>query len=133
MTRPLIFLVLNRITRAVNEFLSLGQHAYRAGRSTTEVVWTAQWLLATAEKYSERIHITSLDLSKAFDNLDRGHLLNILEEHNLAGEDELRIISFPIGDDSKGQGGSEHRRSIQDVDWDTAGRRIIAYTVSNLP
>ena len=45
MTRPLIFLsvrrkdlskiVLNRITRAVNEFLSLGQHAYRAGRSTT--------------------------------------------------------------------------------------------------
>ena len=108
MTRPLIFLVvlrkvlstivLNRITKAVNEFLSLGQHAYRAGRSTTEVVWTAQWLLATAEKYSERIHITSLDLSKAFDNLDRGHLLNILEEHNLAGEDELRIISFLLSE-----------------------------------
>ena len=52
MTRPLIFLpvtrkilsniVLSRITVAVNEFLSLGQHAYRAGRSKTEIVWTAQ-------------------------------------------------------------------------------------------
>ena len=87
-------IVLNRITRAVYEFLSLGQHAYRAGRSTTEVVWTAQWLLATAEKYSERIHITALDLSRAFYNLDRGLLLRILEEHNLAGEDELRVIPF---------------------------------------
>jgi hypothetical protein len=61
-------------------------------------VWTAQWLLATAEKYSERIHITSLDLSKAFDNLDRGELLRILEEFSLAGEDELRIISFLLSD-----------------------------------
>ena len=108
MTRPLIFLsvtrkilsniVLSRITRAVNEFLSLGQHAYRAGRSTTEVVWTAQWLIATAEKYGERIHIMALDLSKAFDNLDRGTMIQILEENSLAGEDELRIISYLLSE-----------------------------------
>ena len=108
MTRPLIFLpvvrkilsniVLSRITAAVNGFLSLGQHAYRAGRSTTEIVWTAQWLVATAEKYGERIHIIALDLSKAFDSLDRGTLIQILEENELAGEDELRIISYLLSD-----------------------------------
>jgi len=108
MTRPLIFLpvirkilsnvVLSRITAAVNGYLSLGQHAYRAGRSTTEVVWTAQWLVATAEKYEERIHIMALDLSKAFDSLDRGTLIQILEENNLAGEDELRIISYLLSE-----------------------------------
>ena len=73
MTRPLIFLpvtrkilsniVLSRITAVVSGYLSLGQHAYRAGKSTTEVVWAAQWLVATAEKYEERIHIIALDLS----------------------------------------------------------------------
>ena len=108
MTRPLIFLpvtrkilsniVLNRITAAVNGYLSLGQHAYRAGRSTTEVVWTAQWLVATAEKYEERIHIIALDLSKAFDSLNRGTLIQILEENSLAGEDELRIISYLLSE-----------------------------------
>jgi len=108
MTRPLIFLpvlrkvlsniVLSRIKGAVNNFLSMGQHAYREGRSTTEVVWTAQWLLATSEKYSERIHITALDLSKAFDSLDRGTMIRILEEYGLAGEDELRIISFLLSE-----------------------------------
>ena len=68
----------------MNGFLSLGQHAYQAGRSTTEIVWTAQWLVATLERYSERIHIMALDLSKAFDSLDRGLLLQILEENALA-------------------------------------------------
>ena len=108
MTRPLIFLavlrkvlsliVLDRIKVKVEEFLSPGQHAYRSGRSTTEVVWTLQWLIATAEKYTERIHITSLDMSKAFDNLDRRILMEILERNGLANEDELRIISFLLSE-----------------------------------
>jgi len=108
MTRPLIFLavtrkilsniVLSRITGAVSAYLSLGQHAYRAGRSTTEVVWTVQWLAATAEKYQERIHIIALDLSKAFDSLDRGLLIQILEDNGLAGDDELRIISYLLAE-----------------------------------
>ena len=108
MTRPLIFLVvlrkvlslivLSRIIDKVENFLSMGQHAYRAGRSTTEVVWTMQWLIATAEKYKERIHVTSLDMSKAFDSLDRWKLVEILEINGLANEDELRIIFFLLSE-----------------------------------
>ena len=108
MTRPLIFLVvlrkvlslivLGRIINKVEEFLSAGQHAYRVGRSTTEVVWTMQWLIATAEKYMERIHVTALDMSKAFDSLDRRILMEVLERNGLASEDELRIISFLLSE-----------------------------------
>jgi hypothetical protein len=76
----------------------MGQHAYRVGRSTTEVVWTMQWLIATAEKFKERIHVTSLDMSKAFDNLDRWTLMEVLERNGLANEDELRIIFFLLSE-----------------------------------
>ena len=96
MNRPFIFLavirkilskiVFGRITGAVSWFLSLRRHAYRASRSTTEIVWTANWLVATAEKYEERICMIALDLSKAFDSFDRGLMLQILEEQALAGE-----------------------------------------------
>jgi hypothetical protein len=40
----------------------------------------------------------ALDLSKAFDNLDRGTMIQILEENSLAGEDELRIISYLLSE-----------------------------------
>ena len=40
----------------------------------------------------------ALDLSKAFESLDRGTLIQILEENELAGEDELRIISYLLSE-----------------------------------
>jgi len=107
-TRPLVFLpamrkvlsniVLDRICEKAGEFLSLGQHAYRARRSTTEVVMTAQWLRATSERYAERIHIMGIDLSKAFDCIDRKILMETMEQHEIATEDELRLIQFLISE-----------------------------------
>ena len=46
----------------------------------------------------ERIHVTSLDISKAFDKLDRWILMEILERNGLANEDELRIIFFLLSE-----------------------------------
>jgi hypothetical protein len=46
----------------------------------------------------ERIHITALDMSKAFDNLDRWILIEVLERNGLANEDELRIILFLLSE-----------------------------------
>ena len=103
-TRPVVFLValrkilstivLRRIEAAVGVFLSINQHAYRRGRSTTEAVWTWQWVRGMTERYSERMRFLGLDLSKAFDSLDRSKLMDILRQYNLATEDELRIIQF---------------------------------------
>lgn len=107
-TRPLVFLpamrkvlssiVLTRISYKAGQFLSLNQHAYRAKRSTTEVSMTAQWLSATSERYAERIHIMGIDLSKAFDCIDRKILLRTMEEHEIANEDDLRLVQFLISD-----------------------------------
>ena len=103
-TRPVVFLVtlhkilstivLRRIEDAVGQFLSLSQHAYRKGRSTTEAVWTWQWVRGMIERYSERVKFLGLDLSKAFDSLNRSKLMDILRHYNLATEDEIRIIQF---------------------------------------
>ena len=107
-TRPLVFLsitrkvlsniVLSRISGKANSFLSLSQHAYRSSRSTTEVAMTAQWLSATSERYAEKIHIMGIDLSKAFDCVDRIILMNTLEEHEIATEDELRILQYLVSE-----------------------------------
>jgi hypothetical protein len=59
---------------------------------------TAQWLSATSEKYAERIHIMGIDLSKAFDYIDRSILMQILEENKIATEDELRLIQYLISE-----------------------------------
>lgn len=107
-TRPLVFLttirkifstlVLRRIMVKVDEYLSLSQHAYRAKRSTTESVWTTQWLHAMSERYQERIHISGIDLSKAFDCLDRKKLIDILIQYNLCTEDEIRMITYLLAE-----------------------------------
>jgi K+/H+ antiporter YhaU regulatory subunit KhtT len=109
-TRPIILLPalrkiistvqLNRMKEAVNRYLPPGQHAYREGRSTTEVIWTMQWIKATTEKYSERAKIIGIDLSKAFDCLDRHKLLEIIETEQIANEDGMRILTYLLSETS---------------------------------
>jgi exonuclease III len=107
-TRPLVFLAamrkvlsnitLTRILEKAERYLSLSQHAYRANRSTTEVSMTAQWLRATSERYAQRIHIMGIDLSKAFDCIDRKILLDIMERNEIGDEDDLRLVQFLISE-----------------------------------
>ena len=39
-----------------------------------------------------------VDLSKAFDCIDRGKLIQVLEQQQIASEDELRLIQYLISD-----------------------------------
>ena len=81
----------------VNEYVSVNQDAYRSRRSTTALIWTSQWLYATSERCEERIHLMGIDLSKAFDCLDREILMRILENIGIT-EDDLRIITFLLAE-----------------------------------
>ena len=71
--------VLSRIKPNVDEYLSLSQSAYREKRSTGDIVWAYRWIIAKAQKEKEKIYITGIDLSSAFDTIIREKLVIILE------------------------------------------------------
>ncbi|XP_057310033.1 uncharacterized protein LOC130648030 [Hydractinia symbiolongicarpus] len=89
---------LQRIKPKIDDYLSLSQSAFRQNRSTSDAVWTHRWLVARIEKYQEKIYITGIDMSSAFDTIKRDELLNILG--NVINEDELRLIRFLLANTS---------------------------------
>ena len=59
---------------------------------------TVQWLSAKSERYAEKAHIMGINLSKAFDCIDRIELMKTLEEREIATEDELRLTQRLISE-----------------------------------
>ena len=61
-------------------------------RSTADVIWTHKWLVAKTLKENVNIKISGIDMTAAFDTIDRNKLLNKIA--TIVNEDELRIIRF---------------------------------------
>ena len=73
------------------------QAAYRPGRSTTEQVFSVTILAEKAYNTDNyEINLLLLDMSKAFDSVDRGKLLRQLND--IIEEDELHIIKILVED-----------------------------------
>lgn len=90
-------IALNRIRPNVEEYVSLSQSGFRPNRSTSDVVWAHRWITAKVLcSHDLQINITGLDMSAAFDTIDRNKLLEILE--NLVADDELRIIRYLLSE-----------------------------------
>jgi exonuclease III len=89
--------VLHRIRSRVESYLSPAQSGFRQYRSTADIIWTYRWLELISDRFTKHIKIYGMDMSKAFDSIDREKLMEILsdvlhdEEH---GDDEIRIIRF---------------------------------------
>ena len=83
-------IVHNRIKPNLKEYLSPAQSAYREGRSTSDIVWAYRWMAAKTQTVKETILVTGIDLSSAFDTIDRYKLINLLE--NVIEPDELQMI-----------------------------------------
>ena len=97
--RPIVFLPLLRkvlslvrMVIPINAYLSSSQSAYRIGRSTADIIWAHRWLIAKTLKYRVAIHILGLDMSRAFDTIDRQKLLDILETIPDLSNDCKRLI-----------------------------------------
>ena len=90
--KSLSLITLNRIRPKVEQYLSHSQSGFRPSRSTSDIVWAHRWLAAKVMKSKIDINITGIDMSAAFDTVDRQKLLDILK--NIVDEDELRIIRF---------------------------------------
>ena len=90
--KSLSLTVLERIRPKVEKYLSPNQSGFRPCRSTADVVWTHRWLAAKTQKERMKLKLTGIDMSAAFDTVDRRKLLKILKQ--IVDEDELRMIRF---------------------------------------
>ena len=83
-------IVLRRISKDVSEYLGHISSGFRAGRSTSDVVFTQRWISAKVQRFSCEYYTLGLDMSKAFDTVNREKILNIMS--SFVGQDEVRMI-----------------------------------------
>ena len=81
-------------------FLSQSHSAYRKGTSASDTVWAHRWLIAKVSKYRVMLHILGIDMSRAFDTINRTILLNILESIRGMRKDSLRLIRVLLANTS---------------------------------
>jgi hypothetical protein len=87
-------IVLARIQDVIFKFVSPAQSAFRPKRSTADCVWSYRWLMAMTQKYTTELYIMGIDLSKAFDCINRAKLMEIMEDLLKEKESELRIVRY---------------------------------------
>ena len=83
-------IVLHRIKEKLENFITIGQSGARSGRNTSDLIWTYRWLTATVQRYKLRFQLLGLDLSKAFDCVDRSTLLTALQK--ILSDSEYRMV-----------------------------------------
>ncbi|RQM11608.1 hypothetical protein DD237_008543 [Peronospora effusa] len=82
--------MLRRISFKVEKYLSPHQSGFRPCRSTADAVWAHRWIAARAQRYKERFHILGIDLSRAFDTVNRDKLISVLK--TILDDNEIRLI-----------------------------------------
>ncbi len=89
----LAIIMIERITDKALTRIPISQAAYQAGRSTTEHVFAVKILAEMATTTADHtFHLLMLDMSKAFDTVNRKTLFNILDE--FLEKDVLHILKL---------------------------------------
>lgn len=88
--KALSLVVLDKIYKDVDDVVHCSQTGFRRRRSSTEAAWAYSWLQASAWRFCRVFHIMGIDMSKAFDTVDRTVLMAALEK--IIGPNECRII-----------------------------------------
>ena len=94
--RKISNVVLAKMKPKVDEYLPLSQSAYREKRNTGDIIWAYIWIIAKTQKVKEKIYITGIDLSSAFDTIIRKKLIVILE--TILDKDALQMVKFLLKD-----------------------------------
>ncbi|POM68592.1 LOW QUALITY PROTEIN: RxLR effector candidate protein [Phytophthora palmivora] len=89
-------ITLMRISPKVEAFLSPCQSGFRPNRSTADAVWAPKWIAARAQTYVEKFYVLGIDMSRAFDTIDRDKLLSVLR--TFLNNDEIRLICLLLQD-----------------------------------
>ena len=107
-TRPIILLstirkiisliTLNRLRPTIENYLSPSQAAYRKGRSIEDIVWTLKLEIASTLSTNNKITIHGIDLSSAFDSVNRVKMMEIL--HTICSKEDMKLIHFLLNETS---------------------------------
>ena len=93
----LAIIMIRRCANKLNSKIPITQAAYRPGRGTTEHVFTIKTLAEKAITSSQyKLHILLLDMSKAFDTIQRDVLMEDLKE--VLDPDELHMFYLLLKD-----------------------------------
>ena len=82
----------------MDAYLAASHAGFRRGRSTADIIWAHRWLAAKAIRYKAMIYILGLDMSRAFDTIDRAKLMSILRNEVRLEEDDLRMCQSLLAD-----------------------------------
>ena len=88
--------VLRSISLKVEQYLSPHQSGFRPCHSTADAVWADRWIAVSAQRYKERFHILEIDLSRAFDTVNRDKFFSVLKP--LLNDDEIQLIRLLLQD-----------------------------------
>ena len=89
---------LKRSQGELETYLSATQSAYRTGRMTTDIVWAYRWMIAKVQEYEITIYVTGIDMSSAFDTMERNKLLEVVS--GFMSEDNQRILRMLLSETS---------------------------------
>ena len=89
-------IALGRSKKQIGKHLSHSQSAYREFRCTTDIIWAYRWIIAKTQDYKITIYITGIDMSSAFDTINRKKLLEIAER--IMDEDGQRMLQILLSD-----------------------------------
>ena len=92
--RKIISLItLKRIERQVDEYTGTSQHAYKNGVGCSEIVWTQRIFASVVKKKQIQIYKMGIDMSRAFDTIDRDVLVNLLFDSGCSNDD-VRLVKM---------------------------------------
>ena len=90
--------LLERIDDKLDSFISVDQSGFRRKRGTTDIVWTYRWMCAMVQVFQTEFHVMGIDISKAFDSVNRAKLMEAIKP--LISESEFDILSFLLSNTS---------------------------------
>ena len=115
----LSLITLERVREKVDNYLSQSQAGFRPCRSTADIVWTHRWLTGRIDKYKEQYTILGIDMSSAFDTINRSKLLTVIT--TFLPEDEVKLIRFLLSDTTLTINSGKHPATIPTIIGTTQG------------
>ena len=84
-------ITLKRIQSKFDDYTGPTQYAYKRGRSCGNIIWSQKMLISVVLKKEWSYHRMSIDMSSAFDTINRQTALNVLDDTRCT-DNEIKMV-----------------------------------------